>query len=348
MKKLRLAILCGGRSAERRVSLVSAKTVVDNVDRLRYEATLLFISPEGRWYEADAARLGARVADGELDLASGARPAPALTPENFDVVFPVLHGPLGEDGTMQGLLEVSGLPYVGCGVLGSAVGMDKEFTKIAAQWAGLPVLPWARVFDEKQALAAYSRLGPLVFVKPARMGSSVGVSKVTKRSQLAAAFREARRYDAKVVLEKGIAAREIECAVLGDPQAGARASVVGEIAPNADWYTYESKYIDPEGAKLLIPAPLPKAQVKKVQQLALTAFQALDGYGMGRVDFLLDKKTGKLWFNEINTIPGFTSGSMYPLLWKQSGLATPALIDALVEAALRRQAARSRLQTAPR
>lgn len=350
-KKLRLAVLCGGRSAERRVSLVSAKTVVDNVDRSRYALSLIFIAPDGRWLLADPAGLTPRVSTHEVDLARGAKPAPHLSPETCDVVFPVLHGPLGEDGTMQGLLEIAGVPYVGCGVLGSALAMDKEYTKIAAQAAGLPVLPWRRADDEAAALKAYGELGPVVFIKPSRMGSSVGVSKVSKRSGVAAAYREARRFDTKVLVEKGIAAREVECAVLGDPLApgkdGLRASIAGEIVPNAEWYNYNSKYIDPDGAKLLIPAPLTKAQAEGLRALALEAFRALDCYGMGRVDFLMDKKTGKLWFNEINTIPGFTAASMYPLLWKASGLATPRLVDALVACALRRHKARAGLRTAP-
>lgn len=333
------------------MSLVSAKTVVENLDPARYDVSLIFIAPDGRWLAADPARLKARVGTEELDLAAGALLAARPTPDLFDAVFPVLHGPLGEDGTMQGLLEVDGVPYVGCGVLASAAGMDKEYTKLAAAAHGLPILPWRRYHHEKDAMKALAELGAPVFVKPARMGSSVGVSKVKTRKELAAAVKNAFRYDDKIVVEKGVVAREIEVAVLGDPWSdkkdGLRASVVGEIAPNAEWYTYESKYLDPDGAKLIIPAPLSKAQTRQVQELALRAFRALDCYGMGRVDFLMDKKTGKIWFNEINTLPGFTSGSMYPLLWRKSGLPTPKLLDELVNLAVTRGRRRAALRSEP-
>lgn len=353
MKKIRLAVLCGGKSAERRVSLVSTKTVLDNLDAKKYDVTLLFIAPDGRWLKADPSRLKARVATEEPDLATGATPAAAPTAAKFDAVFPVLHGPLGEDGAMQGLLELEGLAYVGCGVLGSAVSMDKEYTKLVAERANLPVLPWDVARTVEDARAAAKRFGFPVFIKPARMGSSVGVSKVKSAAEVAPAVADALSYDDKAIVEKGVVAREVECAVLGDPWAAAgdplaaRASVCGEIAPNAEWYTYESKYIDPNGAKLMIPAPISKALERRVRELSVAAFRALDGYGMGRVDFLLDKKTEKLYFNEINTIPGFTSGSMYPLMWKAAGVPTPKLLDTLIELALRRQRARAALKSAP-
>ena len=358
MKKTRVLVLCGGKSAERQVSLVSARTVLQNLDPKKYEVDLVQIDAQGRWLRADAKALTARVQAPGKDLAPASaaltaerRLAPAGKPAQ--VVFPVLHGTLGEDGTIQGLLEVAGIPYVGCGVLGSALGMDKEFSKRAATVAGLPVLPYACMTDPRGAAAAAKELGYPVFVKPARLGSSVGISKVKKPSDLAAAVKEAFKYDDKIIIEKGISPREIECAVLGDPAAPAsdpmtaKPSEVGEIVPNAEFYDYKAKYIDENGARLLIPADLSPEKRREVQRLSLEAFRAHDGYGLARVDFLLDKDTGKLWFNEINTIPGFTSGSMYPLLWKASGLPTPKLIDRLLALAVRRQARRARLKTSP-
>ena len=324
--KKRLLVLCGGRSAEHQVSLVSAKMVLAQLDRRRFDVELVFIDARGRWLAADAKRLTGRIGADVRALTSGARALSAqdrLAPagRRCDVVFPVLHGPLGEDGTVQGLLELADVPYVGCGVLGSAVGMDKEYTKRLAVLAGLPVLPYAAIRRPKQAAAAARSLGLPLFVKPARLGSSVGISKVKKLAELPAAVAEAFRYDDKVVLEKGITAREIECAVLGDPWASdpedplrLRASICGEIVPNAEFYTYESKYLDPDGARLCIPADITKAQSKNVRELSLAAFRALDGYGLARVDFLMDKASGKVWFNELNTLPGFTPASMYAAL----------------------------------
>ncbi len=265
----------------------------------------------------------------------------------------MVHGSLGEDGCLQGALEVRGMPYVGCGVLGSSVGMDKEITKILAANAGLPQLPYAVVRPGDDASELVRRLGLPLFVKPARLGSSVGVSKVKRASELSLALRAAFRYDDKAVVEKGIGAREIECAVLGDPWAkpsdplSLKASIFGEIAPNAEFYTYESKYLDPNGAKLIVPAPIGKPLQRRLSALALSAFRALDGYGMARVDFLIDRRSGRPYFNEMNTLPGFTSGSMYPLLWRDSGLPTKELLDRLIALALRRHRARAGLKTAP-
>jgi D-alanine-D-alanine ligase len=358
VSKKRVLVLCGGRSAERDVSLVSARTVVGAL-LAGYEVDVVAIDASGRWRLASPELLSARVSKtGDRFARCRVLEGPArFSPrgKRADVVFPVLHGPLGEDGTMQGLLEVEAVPYVGCGVLGSSVGMDKEYTKIAAERAGLPVLPWAVVREPREAAALARRLRYPVFAKPARMGSSVGVSKVKKPSELAGAIRTALRYDDKAILEHGIAAREVETAVLGDPWAGPsdplalKASICGEIAPSSsyEFYDYKSKYIDPNGAKLMIPAPVTKAQSDKVRALALAAFRALDCFGMGRVDFLMDKKSGKIWFNEINTIPGFTSGSMYPLLWKETGLPPSKLVDRLIALALRRQARRARISIAP-
>ncbi len=349
--------MCGGKSAEHLVSLVSARTVLANIDPKKYEAELVFIDSKGRWLSADPKRLTSSVATKEVDVARGSKelvPTQKLSGASRpDVVFPVLHGPMGEDGTIQGLFELAGVPYVGCGVLGSAVGMDKEFTKLLAEKAGLPVLPWGAIHDPKEAPVLAKRLGYPVFVKPARMGSSVGVSKVRNPGQLAKAVKAAFRFDDKVLIEKGVNAREIEVAVLGDPYAKRgdplmlSCSVVGEIIPNADFYDYKTKYLDPDRAKLAIPAPISKSQAETVWRLAARAFWALDLYGMARVDFLMDKKGGKLWFNEANTIPGFTAASMYPLLWREAGVPTPELIDRLIRLAVRRQKARARLKTTP-
>ena len=355
MKKTTVLVLCGGKSAEHSVSLVSARTVLANLDPRRYEARLIYIDRQGVWRSSRQELLTKRVDASEKTLRAGSKPvSPYEALASADAVFPVLHGPLGEDGTMQGLLEVADVPYVGCGVLGSALGMDKEVSKRLCVHAGLPILPYAVVRHPEHAPALAKRLGLPLFVKPARMGSSVGVAKVSRPSELAAAVREALRFDDKVVLEKGVPApREIECAVLGDPWAKPgdtlelKASICGEIEANARFYTYEAKYLDPEGAKLKVPAELPAKAAAKVRDLALKAFRVLDGYGMARADFLMDRRSGAVWFNEVNTIPGFTSISMYPRLWKESGVDTPELIHRLIELALRRHRARARLKTAP-
>ena len=354
MKKLRVLVLCGGQSAEHSVSLVSARTVLANIDPRRYEAKLVYIDRKGGWRRSRREFLTDHVGASEKRLLAGSRPVPpSEVLAEADAVFPVLHGPLGEDGAMQGLLEVAGVPYVGCGVLGSSLGMDKEATKRLCVHAGLPILPYAVVRHLEHASALARRLGLPLFVKPARMGSSVGVVKVTKQAELATALREAFRYDDKVVMEKGVPAREIECAILGDPWARPgdplelKASICGEIAPNAQFYTYAAKYLDPDGAELKVPAPIPAATSRRVRELALKTFRALDGYGMARADFLMDRRNGTVWFNEVNTIPGFTSISMYPRLWRESGMDTPELVHRLIQLALRRARARGRLKTAP-
>lgn len=359
MKKTKVLLLCGGKSAEHKVSLVSAKQVASALCAKDFQVELVFIDPKGRWLRADSSRLTGKIEDAAKLISDGCRElqvSERLSPDGSapDVVFPVLHGPMGEDGTVQGLLELSGLPYVGCGVLGSAAGMDKEISKRLASQAGLPILPYAVIHDPKLATAAARTVGLPLFVKPARLGSSVGVSKVKNARQLSKAVKNAFLYDDKVILEKGLRAREIEVAVFGDPWSRdpkdplrLQASVAGEIVPKAEFYTYESKYLDPDGAKLNIPADIPTQTASKLKQWALLAFRALDGYGMARADFLMDKKTGAVYFNELNTIPGFTPASMYPLLWKASGLDTPELLAGLVQLALRRHKARARLKTAP-
>ncbi len=358
MRKTRVWILCGGKSSERAVSAVSAKFVHDNIDRAAFSPTLIHIGQDGLWRKASAEVLAAKVAQAAAAPRS-AGPALDVLKESRrglrpDVVFPVLHGPFGEDGTLQGLLEMMSVPYVGCGVLASAAGMDKDITKRLSRKAGVPILPYRMARSLEEARHFARALGFPLFVKPARQGSSVGVSQAKTPSDLAPAAREALRYDDKILLEKALpGAREIECAVLGDPvlpkshALGLKASLCGEVLPKTEFYTYASKYLDPDGAKRYIPAPLSAAQTRRVQELSLAAFRALDGYGMARVDFLMDKSSSKIYLNEINTIPGFTSASMYPALWKASGLPAKALITRLIALALRRGKIRSKLLTEP-
>ena len=353
MSRATLLVLCGGRSAERLVSLVSARCVLANIDARRFRVRLVHIDMDGSWAEIAPAKLLAarpeylhRGGASVRRLRAAARsvdPWKLLTSlGRRDCVFPVLHGPMGEDGTLQGMLELAGCAYVGCGVLGSAAGMDKEATKRVAEQAGLPHVPWAVVRTPREASAAARRFGYPVFIKPARMGSSVGVVKVKRPSAVAAALREALRYDDKALLEKGIPAREIETAVLGDPWAAKgdrfelKASICAEIAPNAEFYDYRAKYLSPDGARLMIPAPIPANAAARVRAIALAAFRALDLYGLARVDFFMHKKTGKIYFNEPNTMPGFTPISMYPRLWRESGLPTKRLVETLIALALRR------------
>ncbi len=365
MKRSTVVVLCGGRSAERLVSMVSAQCVVSNLDPRRFRTRLIHVGVDGSWMEVRASNLLALTPaqihtspDAVRRVRAGGKrlnPWDALTGlSERDCVFPVLHGPMGEDGTLQGMLELARVAYVGCGVLGSAAGMDKEATKRIAGQAGLPQVPWAVARSPREAAAAARRLGYPVFVKPARMGSSVGVVKVKGPAGLPAAVREALRYDDKALVEKGIPAREIETAVLGDPWAPAGdrfaldASIVAEIAPNAEFYDYRAKYLDPDGARVMIPAPIPAKTARRVRDLALAAFRALDLYGLARVDFFVHKRTGAVYFNEPNTLPGFTPISMYPRLWRESGVPTGRLVERLIALAHRRAKARRRLSPDPR
>lgn len=347
---MNVLVLCGGRSAERDVSCISGAAVLRNLEA-KFKPLLVWIAPDGSWHLQDRPqafanhpkpfeypfhRRPAALELGTGKLAVGAKKFPV------GAVFPALHGPMGEDGTLQGHLEVAGVPYVGCDVLGSAIGMDKVVSKRLAVDAGLPVLPYV-VLRPGDSLTAARRLRLPVFVKPSRMGSSVGVSKVKRPSELAAAVRAAFRFDTTVLVEQGVTPREIECAVLGDDR-DPKPSIIGEIRPNAEFYSYEAKYLDPDGAALLVPADLPAKQAKEARRLAVQAFKALGCYGMARVDFLLDRATGKLWFNEVNTLPGFTSISMYPKLWSASGLPFPKLVTRLITLALARHRSRSTLR----
>jgi D-alanine-D-alanine ligase len=344
-------VIFGGRSAEHEVSVVSARSVVDALDPERYDVLLIGIDKQGRWHRLD--ELPARQ-PGELPAVteeSGPGVSLARDPgesaivsetgerREIDVVFPILHGPFGEDGTIQGMLDLAGIPYVGAGVLGSALGLDKAMQKTLFTAAGLPVVPHEVVHEreweeDREAVEARAAgLGVPVFVKPATLGSSVGITKVKRPDDLPAAMEEALSYARKAVIEASMeGAREIECAVLGndDPVA----SVPGEIIPEAEWYDYRAKYID-EGTRLEVPARLPQAVAERVQQMAVAAFQAIDCSGMARVDFFY-REPGEIVLNEINTIPGFTHISMYPKMWEASGLSYAELVDRLVELAIER------------
>ncbi|MBI2819858.1 MAG: D-alanine--D-alanine ligase [Acidobacteria bacterium] len=363
-RKLRIGILFGGRSAEHEVSLQSAKNVMAAVDPHKYEVIPIAITKEGRWRVGvlppgsppTPALAGIPKEGVEVILATRPSAAGPLVPMlmresqrnlgRLDVIFPVLHGTFGEDGTIQGLLELAGIAYVGAGVLGSALGMDKDVMKRLFRERGLPIVPYlavrrmdVQVNPQSVCLAAEKKVRYPVFVKPANLGSSVGVSKARNRKELQKALQTASQFDSKILVEKAIQGRELECAVLGNEEP--IASIAGEVIPAGEFYDYAAKYQD-DSAKLLVPAPLKPAQVKRVQKLAVAAFRAVECSGMGRVDFFLEKKTGKILLNEINTIPGFTAISMYPRLWEASGLPYAQLIDRLVELAIKRHREKAR------
>ena len=355
-KRLRVGVLFGGRSGEHEVSLVSAASVIRALDPGKYEAVPIGISKDGRWLVGGNSRtvLSGVLKSGQRMMLPGDPGAAMLVPMTprpegavkVDVVFPVLHGTFGEDGTMQGLLELAGLPYVGAGVLASAVGMDKDAQKRLFRQDRLPVVDYVAIprsaweARRNPVLRAVSKkLRCPVFVKPATLGSSVGMTKVKKWSELPAALDMAAEFAQKVLVERAINAREIEVAILGNDEP--IASVPGEIVPHREFYDYTAKYLE-EGTQLVIPAKLTKAQAKKFQDFAVRAFRAIEGAGMSRVDFFLDRRTGKIYVNEINTIPGFTSISMYPKLWEASGISYRKLIDRLIQLALARHADKQR------
>jgi D-alanine-D-alanine ligase len=362
--KLRVGIVFGGRSGEHEISLRSARSIVDAIDRVRYDVTLIGIDRSGRWHLLDEpafrrltdtalAALDGSGTEVVLPPAPGGRAllvpgAPTVLLDRLDVLFPVLHGTFGEDGTIQGLLELADIPYVGSGVLGSAIGMDKDVQKRLLQAAGIPVVPFLTVtprqweVEQPAVTAAAAEIGLPLFVKPANLGSSVGISKVKTLDALGAGVATAFAYDNKIVIEQGIDAREIECAVLGND--APEASVPGEICAHAEFYSYEAKYVDESGATLRIPAPLTPTQTEAVRDLAVQVFLLLDCAGMARVDFFLDRDTDTLYVNELNTIPGFTTISMYPKLWAASGVPYAELIHRLIDLALQRHAQRSRLK----
>jgi D-alanine-D-alanine ligase len=382
VKRLRIGVLYGGRSGEHEVSLASAAAVFANLDRTRYEPVAIRIEKDGRWALADRPPIASSAAEvieqsrveaarqiragrevhlvarpSEETMLSIKRPQSStestealVTGLHVDVIFPVLHGPYGEDGTIQGLLELANVPYVGAGVAASALGMDKALMKVVFSAHGLPNCNWRVVMlhewerRQQDILVNLERaLGFPMFVKPANLGSSVGISKAKDLNGLSDAIELAGTFDRKVVVEAAVPdAREIECAVLGNENP--QASVPGEIVPSREFYDYEAKYLD-EGSKSIIPADLPQATAEEVRRLSIAAFQAIDCAGMARVDFLLSRTTGDVFINEINTIPGFTTISMYSKMWEASGLSYPALIDRLVELAIERHAAKQHLRT---
>ncbi len=349
-KKIRVGILFGGKSAEHEVSLQSAKNVIDAIDKDKYEVVLIGIDKSGKWLLSDASTFLLNADNPKLIKLNKSSDSVALVPvscgeisnltthepgEYVDVVFPILHGPFGEDGTVQGVLKLAGVPFVGSGVLGSAVGMDKDVMKRLLRDAGIPVGKYLSfkkgdVIDFEEVAG---ELGLPVFVKPANMGSSVGVCKVSSRDEFERAVREAFLFDTKVIIEEYINGREIECAVLGNRNP--KASVPGEVIARHEFYSYEAKYIDESGAVLEIPAKLPEGVIKNIQNLAVKTFTTLECEGLARVDFFVTEDSDII-VNEINTMPGFTSISMYPLLWKESGVSYPDLIDRLIRLAIER------------
>ena len=396
IKKIRVGILFGGRSGEHEVSLLSAASVLNAIDKTKYEVVPIGITKDGRWLTAEHAErlLRGNGGDGALTpqttlragdpeatlgaavLATGesvvvppepARRGVGLSPFqtdanlrrasdraiNVDVIFPVLHGTFGEDGTIQGLLELADLAYVGAGVLGSSAGMDKDVMKSLFRAAGLPIVKHVTALrsqferdPKKVQKLVESKLKYPVFVKPANLGSSVGISKVHDRKELGPAIAEAAKFDRKIVIEEGVGgkknkAREIECAVLGNDDP--KASIAGEIIPCKEFYDYDAKYLV-EGSEPVIPARLSKSEMKTVQKLAIAAFQAVDCTGVARVDFLMDPKSRKMFVNEINTMPGFTAISMYPKLWDATGVSYPELIDRLIQFGIERHEDKKRNQ----
>jgi D-alanine-D-alanine ligase len=361
-EQIRVGVVFGGKSAEHEVSLQSARNVIDAIDRAKYAVVPIAIDKQGHWHIAQAEGYLKHADDpARVALADTAEPA-ALVPgrensqlvglngndvaRHLDVVFPVLHGPLGEDGTVQGLLKLADIPFVGAGVLGSAVGMDKDVMKRLLRDAGLPLGEFVTLHQHQRRTidrdAVIAEVGYPCFVKPANMGSSVGISKVHDATEWDAAIDEAFRFDTKILVEEFIEGREIEVAVLGNENP--EASVPGEIVPHQEFYSYDAKYIDPDGAGLVIPADLSPEQTAEVQRVAVATFEALCCAGMGRVDSFVTAD-GRVLVNEINTIPGFTRISMYPKLWAATGLDYPSLIDRLITLALERHTAEKELDS---
>ncbi len=357
-QKIRLGILFGGRSGEHEVSLTSAASVISALDPSEFEITAIGITKEGRLASKAEVRkmlpvhlqgkiaaynaLETRDSRIRLTSVSDGKEGGLALPE---IIFPLLHGPYGEDGTIQGLLEIAGLPYIGCGVLASAVGMDKDVAKRLFEPAGLPVAPYLVVSsrDLIRRLESVKRtvareFGYPVFSKPANLGSSVGVRKIHSEKEFDAAVKYSAQFDRKILIEKGVDARELECAVLGndDPEA----SAVGEVIPSREFYDYYDKYFSPD-SRLEIPARIPERKAAEAQDIALRAFRAIDGSGLARVDLFMDRKTGKIWLNEVNTMPGFTPISMYPKLWAAKGIPFEELVRRLVRLGLERHEERN-------
>jgi D-alanine-D-alanine ligase len=373
-KKLNVAVVFGGRSGEHEVSVMSAKAVLENLDREKYNVMPLYVSRDGQWLPPSKAHgqlstedvkqlqtTGFDASDG-LALVPGVADEPGRwqgqkeTLESIDVVFPVIHGTYGEDGTLQGMLEMADIPYVGAGVLASALGMDKSLMKAVCQQGEIPVLPaftltrtrWENTqqSDREELLAEMEAVaGYPAFVKPCNLGSSVGISKVRDREELRQGIDTACRFDRKILIEKGLdSPREIELSVLGNDEP--QVSLPGEIIHSGDFYDYETKYFDTDGQKIQIPAHLTEAQIAQLQSLAIKTFLVLDLNGLSRVDFLLDSADGEsIYLNEVNTMPGFTSISMYSMMWKASGKEYPQLLDDLIELGLERHRDRTRNET---
>ena len=372
-KKIRVGIIFGGRSGEHEVSLASAASVMANLDSEKYEAVPIAITKEGSWLLGTSpqqllAGEGSASSEYEEDVPGAQTRAVTLTGDPrlrrlipvqegehlgsqgaLDVIFPVMHGTYGEDGALQGLLEMANVPYVGCGVLGSALGMDKEKMKMLFASIGLPVVDYLvyRRIDWERAPEAIldaveQRLGYPCFVKPVNLGSSVGVNKAHDREELMQAINEAAEFDRKVIIEHGIDCRELECSVLGNDEP--LASLVGEVVSSNEFYDYRAKYIDGK-SQVIIPADIPQATADEVRRQAIQAFGVLELSGLARVDFFLERETSKVYLNEVNTMPGFTSISMYPKLWEASGLPYPQLIDRLIELAIERHDDRQRNRT---
>ncbi len=363
MKKIHIGVIFGGRSGEHEVSLASARSVMAALDPTRYTIVPIGITHDGRWLTTGDPLAALSAPE---SLAAAAEPPAQIGPDTtgrelvpgatgaafppLDVVFPVLHGPYGEDGTVQGLLELAGVPYVGCGVLASSLAMDKIASKTLFMAHGIPVVAFRAVNratwetePERVIADVEAHLRYPMFVKPANLGSSIGISKARNRAELAAALTEAARYDRRLLVEEAVPnAREIECSVLGNENPST--STPGEVVPSNEFYDYAAKYIDGRSA-LLIPAPIPVAVADLARALAVAAFAALDGAGLARVDFLLNAATGQLFLNEVNTMPGFTSISMYPKLWEASGVPYTELVNRLVDLALARHADKARSLT---
>ena len=356
-KKLKVGIIFGGRSGEHEVSFCSASSIMKAINRDKYTVVPIGITKEGRWISPQESALA--LESGKIEgkntviLLNDPAGKTLISIDNhqefkketregkLDVIFPVLHGPYGEDGTIQGLLELADIPYVGAGVAASAVSMDKELMKTIFKQKSLPVLKWLTIKrkywqkDEEEILSLIQNTFEYpLFVKPTNLGSSVGITKVHRKEELKKAVDLASSYDRKILIEEGLeGAREIECSVLGNDEP--QTSVVGEVKPAGEFYDYDSKYIN-QATQLIVPADLPEEVSGKVKQIALEAFKAIDAAGMARVDFFVTKKKNKIYLNEINTIPGFTSVSMYPRLWEASGVSYPELIDRLIQMALER------------
>lgn len=368
-QKIRVGVVFGGRSGEHEVSVASAASVMEALNKDKYEIVPIGISPEGRWLAGSDPRrilMGAAMDDANLDMSvtpvimTGDPTQNGLVPVDvsggpqgsigpLDIVLPVLHGTYGEDGTLQGLLEMAGLPYAGCGVLGAALGMDKEKAKMVLGGAGLPVVDGLTVpryeweqDQESVVRRIEERFSYPVFAKPVNMGSSVGVGKAHDRFELVRMLTAALEYDRKALIEPAINCRELECGVLGNDQP--IASTVGEVVPSNEFYDYRAKYVD-NASRLYIPAEIAPALLLSIRQLAVAAFLALDLSGLARVDFFLDKDSDTIYVNEVNTMPGFTHISMYPKLWEASGIPYPELLDRLIQLGIERHADRQRNRT---